>query len=63
MIVPRVSQGVKLRSRSDAMLEPNATSATRHCRAGALIFSPPTNDAWIVEKYHACGLLAGIVAY
>jgi len=21
---------------------------------GALIFSPPTNEAWIVEKYHVC---------
>jgi hypothetical protein len=21
---------------------------------GALIFSPPTKEAWIVEKYHVC---------
>jgi hypothetical protein len=21
---------------------------------GALIFSPPTSEAWIVEKYHVC---------
>jgi hypothetical protein len=21
---------------------------------GALVFSPPTTDAWIVEKYHVC---------
>ncbi len=23
-------------------------------RPGALIFSPPTDDAWLVEKYHIC---------
>ena len=21
---------------------------------GALVFSPPTSEAWIVEKYHVC---------
>lgn len=29
------------------------------CRAelqqpGALVFSPPTSEAWLVEKYHVC---------
>jgi hypothetical protein len=23
-------------------------------KPGALIFSPPTQEAWIVEKYHVC---------
>ena len=21
---------------------------------GALVFSPPTNEAWVVNKYHVC---------
>jgi hypothetical protein len=26
---------------------------------GALLFSPPTDDGWLVEKLHLPGLLAG----
>jgi hypothetical protein len=37
------------------MLELKCNRCHRELREpGALIFSPPKNEAWLVEKYHVC---------
>jgi hypothetical protein len=56
MIVPPLRRERQAAQREGhPMLELNCDRCHRELREpGALIFSPPTDEAWLVEKYHVC---------
>jgi hypothetical protein len=56
MIVPRVlRERQAAQSEGHPMLELKCDLCDQELQEpGALIFSPPTNEVWLVEKYHVC---------
>jgi hypothetical protein len=55
MIVPRAELVRQVTPWERQMLELRCDVCQRELQEpGALVFSPPTTEAWIVEKYHVC---------